>query len=297
MSLPPERMLLLAIWLIVLPATTASSAGDDRTPERAGDAFSAGLACYEQLDFSCAVDLLTAAAWQAEPAERRRWGRIHRLLAESHLALGQRDEAVAVFVRLLRGRRDFAIDEPGVSPKILAALDQARRRLARETTADRAPAAAAEPERSLSLDLAGSAQFLVGRDADRLHTGGGLELALLYRYTSHWLLGGGARWAVHSLAGADRRLHLGAGWAGAGPCWSLGPLELAGVVGLGVGHFGVPQRDSRTALLLVGRLGASWRVHPRLALGLFFAPSGWICPDGPDNSLTFAVGLNTAVRL
>jgi hypothetical protein len=59
----------------------------------------------------------------------------------------------------------------------------------------------------------------------------------------------------------------------------------------------VPQQDSRTALLLVARLSAHWQVHPRLALGLAFAPSGWICPDGPDSSLTFAVGLSTAVRL
>jgi tetratricopeptide (TPR) repeat protein len=289
-------MLLLALGLIALPLDPA--AGADRSPLPAADAFRAGVACYQQLDFSCAVDLLTAAAWQAEPADQRRWGRIHRLLAESHLALGQRDEAVAVFVRLLRGRPDYAIDEPGVSPKILAALEQARRQLARESIASRTTApGAAGPDRPLLLDLTGSAQFLVGRDADRLHTGGGLELALLYRYTTHWLLGGGARWAMHSLAGADRRLHLGAGWAGAGPCWSLGPLELAGVAGLGVGHFGVPQQDSRTALLLVARLSAHWQVHPRLALGLAFAPSGWICPDGPDSSLTFAVGLSTAVRL
>ncbi len=292
---PPNRMLLLALGLIALPLGRV--AGADRPPAPAADAYRAGLACYQQLDFSCAVDLLTAAAWQADPADRRRWCRIHRLLAESHLALGQRDEAVAAFVRLLGSRPDYAIDEPGVSPKILAALEQARRQLDRESTSGRASASGAgQTEHPLQLDLAGSAQFLVGRDADRLHTGGGLELALLYRYTSHWLLGGGARWSVHSLAGADRQLHLGAGWAGAGPCWSFGPLELTGVVGLGVGHFGVPQRDSRTALLLVGRLGASWRVHPRLALGLFFAPSGWICPDGLDSSLTFAVGLSTAVR-
>ena len=115
----------MPVCLFVLVAQTAPAA----------DTYAAGLACYEQLDFHCAIELLSAAAREESGGDPARLLDIYRKLADSHLALGRREEAIADFVQLLRRNPDYQIDKSGTSPKILDAFGEARDQLKREEQA------------------------------------------------------------------------------------------------------------------------------------------------------------------
>ncbi len=111
----------------------SSQATDSRAqnPPKQDSTYRAGLACFDQLDFSCAIELLGAAA-QSGATDKNRLVDIYRKLAESHLALGQRKEAVLDFIALLEIQPAYDITSAGVSPKIIDALDQARQRIEKD---------------------------------------------------------------------------------------------------------------------------------------------------------------------
>ena len=83
----------------------------------AADTYAAGLACYEQLDFHCAIELLSAAAREESGGDPARLLDIYRKLADSHLALGRREEAIADFMQLLHRDPNYQVwhlsEDPG----------------------------------------------------------------------------------------------------------------------------------------------------------------------------------------
>lgn len=261
------------------------------------DAYRAGLACFEQLDYACAIDLLTAAAYSQADPDPERWCDIHRKLAESQLALGRPDQAVEAFERLLARVPGYRIDLPGTSPKILAALDRARRKRAPSPVPSPSPAAdgTGPVHLPLRLGLFGGAEFLVGQDSRLLEIGAVVDLELTYRYTQSWALGGGLRWTSHAVSGQDATVHLGGGWAGGGPSLAIGPLRLSGLFGLGVARFGIVGREGKTALFVPLRLAVDFLLHERILLGLGFSPS-WLLSFGDfHSSLTFDLSAGLAV--
>ncbi len=284
------------VLLCGAPGARAEQA-DQADKDAAGDPYAAGQACFEQLDFACAVDLLTAAAYATHASDHARRIDIQRKLAESHLALGQRNKAVSAFELLLRIDPRYRIDAPGTSPKILAALEEARskQKAPAATRRDGTQVQVRQPEagRSVRIGLAGGAEFLVGGDRRLLEIGPVVDLDLMYQFSENWLLGGGLRWAAHSLADDDSTLHLVGGWAGTGPAFRLGPVLLAGTFGFGVSRFGIPDREGKTALLLPLRLTTDVRLHDMFELGLSFSPSLVLSLGDFRSSLT----LDLAARL
>ncbi len=291
----PDPKLIASLLILLCGSAAAQPA--------TGDAYQAGLACYEQLDYACAVDLLTAAAYAADGSDLERWCDIHRKLAESQLALGRSDRAVDAFARLLTKAPDYRLDQPGTSPKIRAALDRARQQQERRSPpAPRPPPApeagnhAAPQERAIRFGLAGGAEFLVGEDERLLQIGPVVDLGLTYRYAENWALGGGLRWTRHAMDHADRAVHLVGGWAGGGPSVALGPIRLTGLVGFGVARFWVPGDDGATALLVPVNLTVDFAVHDRIVLGLTFSPS-WLLRFGDfESSLTLDVSAALAAH-
>ena len=262
----------------------------------APDAYLAGRTCFEQLDYRCAVELLTAAArdprFRAEPG---RLVEIYRLLAESHLALRQRQQAVAAFVELLRIKDDYRPDPATTSPKLLDALDEARRRLAATppgVTAGRQPAAS-----RLALRLVPAAQLLVGRDAELLQPGACIDLGAELRLGRHWLLAATLRYAFHQTRDGQHTVHLAGAWAAAGPGFELGNWRLGLLAGLGAVRFGVIDREGKSALLLPLLVQLDYRLGPWHA-GLVLGP-GWLLTleSNPRSSLLLDLGLRFTVEM
>ncbi len=272
------RLLLLA-WLL-----------DPAAQMSAVSSFEAGMACFVRLDFACARDLLTDALQRLPASDAERRTQARRALAESHLALGQRESAVAQFEALLLERPDFAIDRRGVSPKILDALDEARERL-RPRPAGPPAAEPVGPARfELFTDV--GAEFVTGTDRRYLADGPAAGLGLLGRFGA-LRLGGWLRYTHHAAEANSRSLHLGGGSLLAGLAWETDRWEVLLAAGVGVARFGVPAEEGRFALWLPLRARAGFRWFGRLSTGLALTPGWMIVLDGPGSS--FSVSLEGVV--
>ncbi|NMB76224.1 MAG: hypothetical protein GYA21_13975 [Myxococcales bacterium] len=270
------RLLLLA-WLLQ-PAAQMSAASS----------FEAGMACFARLDFACARDLLTDALQRLPASEIDRRTQARRALAESHLALGQREAAVAQFEALFLERPGFAIERRGVSPKILDALDEARERL--RPTGPPAAEPAAPTRFELFTDL--GAEFVTGTDRRYLADGPAAGLGLLRRFGA-LRLGGWLRYTHHPAEANSRSLHLGGGCLLAGLAWETERWEALLAAGVGVARFGVPAEEGRFALWLPLRARAGFRWSGRFSTGLALTPGWLLLLDGPGSS--FSVSLEGVV--
>jgi tetratricopeptide (TPR) repeat protein len=274
---------LLPIGLTILVAQTAPAA----------DTYAAGMACYEQLDFPCAIELLSAAAREEPGGDPARLLDIYRKLADSHLALGRREEAIADFMQLLRRNPNYQIDKSGTSPKILDAFGEARDRLKREDQARLKKIAAPlpTPEPWLEVGLCAGAELLFGNDADFLRTGAALDLEAIFVLGGPWRLGGGLRYAFHDLSENESTVHLAGGWAAFGAELAIGPVRTQLLAGAGLARFGIPDEEGKTGLLFPLRLTAIVPVSGGLNLGLLVAP-GWLVTmeSGPKSSFTLTLG-------
>lgn len=271
---PPPRAWASALsWLLVASALAGEAGPSD-------DPLEAGLTCHESLDFACAVDLLGAALERENlPPERARLGLLR--LAESHLALGQREAAVAALGRLLEREPDFH-GAPEDGPKLRAALEEARRRSPSPGTRD-------EPW-GLHLGLSAGAELLVGADADSLQAGPLVELRLGVELNELARVSVSLRWASHDLkAAGGEALHLVAGCLGVGLGGELGPVGLEGMIGVGASRFGILEVEGKTGLWLPLRLAADLRLLPWLRLGLGLSPAWTVLPSEGRSSFTLGL--------
>lgn len=259
----------------------------------AADTYAAGMACYEQLDFPCAIELLGAAAREEPGGDPARLVDIYRKLADSHLALGQREEAIADFMQLLRRDPNYQIDRSGISPKILDAIGQARDRLKREERArlekPAPPPPPAEPR--MEVGLSAGTEFLAGADSDLLETGAAFEIEALFVLAGPWRAGGGLRYSLHDLKNRDFVLHLAGGWAAFGAALGIGPVHIQLLAGAGLARFGIPDQEGKTGLLLPLRFALTVPLSGGLDLGLLVAP-GWLITmeNDPKSSFTLTLG-------
>jgi tetratricopeptide (TPR) repeat protein len=261
----------------------------------AADTYAAGMACYEQLDYQCAIELLGAAAREDSGGDPARLVDIYRKLADSHLALGRREEAVADFIKLLRLNREYRIETAGTSPKILDAFGEARERLKKEEMArlekksrDRVRP---PPEPWMEVGFNAGAEFLFGNDADLLETGAAFDVEATFVLAGPWRVGGGLRYTFHDLAENDSTMHLAGGWAAGGASLKLGPLHTQLLFGVGLARFGILDQEGKTGLLLPIRLTVTIPVSGDLNMGLAAAP-GWLVTmeSDPKSSFTMSVG-------
>lgn len=263
----------------------------------AADTYAAGMACYEQLDYQCAIELLGAAAREEPGGDPARLVDIYRKLADSHLALGRREEAVADFVKLLRLNRAYQIEASGTSPKILDAFGEARERLKKEELArlEKKSRAAARPppppEPWMEVGFNAGVEFLVGDDADLLKTGAAFDVEATFVLAGPWRVGGGLRYTFHDLAEDSSTVHLAGGWASGGAALELGPVRTQLLLGVGLARFGILDQEGKTGLLLPLRLTATVFVSGDLNMGLVIAPGWLVTMEGdPKSSFTMSVG-------
>jgi hypothetical protein len=259
----------------------------------AADTYTAGMACYEQLDYQCAIELLGAAAREESDGDPARLVDIYRKLADSHLALGRREEAVADFINLLRLKRDYRIETSGTSPKILDAFGEARERLKKEELArlEKKSQPPPPPEPWMEVGFNAGVEFLVGDDADLLKTGAAFDVEATFVLAGPWRVGGGLRYTFHDLAENDSTVQLVGGWAAGGAALELGPVRTQLLAGVGVARFGILDQEGKTGLLLPLRLTATIPVSGDLNMGLVIAP-GWLVTmeSDPKSSFTISVG-------
>lgn len=256
----------------------------------AAGSFEAGMLCFSRLDFVCARDLLTDALQRLPVADAERRIQARRALAESHLALGQREAAVAQFEALLAAQPDFGIDDPGVSPKILDALAEARERLRPRPAGPPAAEPPAPARFELFTDV--GAEFVTGTDRRYLADGPAAGLGLLGRFGA-LRLGGWLRYTHHAAETNSRSLHLGGGCLLAGLAWETDRWEALLAAGVGVIRFGVPAEEGRWAFWFPLRARAGWRWSGRFSTGLALTPGWMLVLDGPGAS--FSVSLEGVV--
>jgi hypothetical protein len=275
----------IAPLLILACAWAPSALAADPGP--GGDAYRAGLSCFERLDYPCAVELLTAAKGETgDPARRTD---ILVKLAESHLALDQRAQAVDVFIELLRIAPDYRVEGPGTSPKIRAALEDARRSLRPPVPPVTRPAPPPPPW--MEVGIGGGVELLVGADRDHLDAGPVVDLDVVFRLPGPFRVGAGLRYAYHDVTADSSALHLAGGWALAGLAWKIDFVVLGGAAGVGVVRFGVPDAEGRTGLFVPLRLFCDFPVLRGFHVGLTTSP-GWVITfsDGVKSSFTLSIG-------
>ena len=259
----------------------------------AADTYAAGVACYEQLDYQCAIELLGAAAREEPGGNPTRLVDIYRKLADSHLALGRREEAIADFKNLLRLDRGYRIEASGTSPKILDAFGEARERLKKEELArlEKKALPLPPPEPWMEVGFNAGVELLVGQDADLLKTGAAFDVEATFVLTGPWRVGGGLRYTFHDLAENNSTMHLGGGWAAGGAALRVGPVRTQLLAGVGLARFGIPDQEGKTGLLLPLRFTASIPVSGDLNMGLQIAPVWLVTMESdPKSSFTLSLG-------
>lgn len=262
--------------------------------EPGADAYAAGTACFEQLDYHCAIELLGAARSQTG-VDGERMIEIYRKLAESHLALGQRREAVAAFSRLLDLEPGYRIEKEGTSPKILDAFSEAQKLREQEEPARMEIRAPPPKEPMMQIGFSAGAQLLFGRDRDLLHTGAAFGLEADFFLDGPWRALIGLRYSFHDLRQDDSSVHLVGAWGGFGAAMDLGPVQAGIAGGVGLARFGIMDREGKTALLIPLRLSASLPLGG-LCLGLFAEP-GWMITIQSGAATSFAVVAGARVAL
>lgn len=281
-------------WIVasILAGVTGAAEGVD-----AGEAYAAGTACFERLDYPCAIELLGAASREGAGLDPQLQVEVFRKLAESHLALNQRGDAVDCFSRLLKLAPAYRIDAAGVSPKILDALEEARARLERNSPLPGPPAAVAPPSKGMELSLTGGVELLVGRDEDLLETGGSFELAFSKDLGGVWRWIAAVRYGFHGLGGSASTLFLLGGWTGIGAAVRLGPIRLGAGAGLGAATFGVLAKEGKAGLLVPLIATIDTPIGEGWIVGLSVSP-GWVVSFDPDAAASFTVigGLHLGMR-
>jgi hypothetical protein len=99
------------------------------------------------------------------------------------------------------------------------------------------------------------------------------------------------RYSLHDLANNDSSLHLAGGWAAFGAALEFGPVHTRLLAGAGLAHFGIPDEEGKTGLLVPLRITATVPVSGGLNLGLLVAP-GWLITmeSDPKSSFTLTLG-------
>ncbi len=196
--------LVAGLCALALFAPAATRGADDGAR---ADPLEAGLQCFADLDYACAVELLGAACAQKGLAPARLRLGLARL-AESHLALGQREAAVAALLGLLELEPGLALPDEA-PPKLQAALEEARRRRAPAPAPAPAAAQAAPPAAEaawLRLGLCAGGEFVLGQDAEHLAHGPLLGIEASFGLNDLVRVGLGLRWSEHGiLAAQDER--------------------------------------------------------------------------------------------
>jgi hypothetical protein len=277
--------------VLVLFSFVLTGGNSEDPPGQNPGALAAGLECFEQLDFECAIELLGAAAASGRITRNETLVDIYRKLAESHLALGQRKEAVDRFADLLRLDPGYRITSAEISPKILDALEEARERIKSETREPVPVVPPSLPEPFMELGMSGGAEFLVGEDNRLLDTGPAVELEANFLLGGAWRTGIGLRYAFHGVSASDHDVHAAGAWASFGGEWNPGIFALAAHAGVGFVHFGILNEEGKTGLWLPLRLCAGFQLTPAIHLGLVVSP-GWLITFDEEtrSSFTLSVG-------
>ncbi|HOX42775.1 MAG TPA: tetratricopeptide repeat protein [Myxococcota bacterium] len=290
--LPSGLLVGLCAWALLLPTPAR--------PADQADPLEAGLQCFAELDYACAVELLGAACTAPYlPAERLRLGLTR--LAESHLALGQREAAVAALQRLLEREPSLALPAEA-PPKLQAALEEARRlRTPGPGPGDARADAQAEARADtwLRLGLGGGGEFLLGRDAELLQHGPLLELEASLELNALVRVGLGLRWSQHGLRteGRDAALQALGAWLEVGVAGDVGPVGLQAMLGFGLHHFGVLGEEAKSGVWVPLRLGVDFRLLSWLRLGVCVVPALTALPDEGRTSLTIGLAAGLQFEL
>gem|GEM_PF-5796096 len=112
---------LVACICILLISRTVMAASESE------NLFQAGLICFGEIDFDCALENLQkaeAVEAQKNPASRRHV-EILRYLAYTQIALEDNDGALQSFVRLLETDPDYRLNSAEESPKIMKLFEEA----------------------------------------------------------------------------------------------------------------------------------------------------------------------------
>lgn len=276
----------------------------------------AGVTCYDQLDYGCAIGKLREAlrlmtAKGLEPAPREKIT-LYQTLAFALAAVSRHGEAIAMFEKVLALQPTFVLDPELVGPRVYADYRKARERVLMRKLALKPPPVAlpplvAPPEPTADwlllvpppksalqdsesgphkVGFALGAAFLFGDDAERYSAGFGAGLEYSYDIGRFLQVAANVLFFNHEyqrgdlLAGQSSTLFV------LNPTVGLrARIELARWVGLGLGAtagvsvMGVGNLSDRVGGTLGATVSVDFRPVPQFAVDLLLIPMVTIASD------------------
>lgn len=294
----------LVVWLLLSGAL----------PAAAGEAYpgqkdlAAGLTCYRNLDYDCAVARLETAlsefSPEKDPGFLEHAGEARLVLAMIHVSRDNLDKAETEFKTLLLLIPGYELPGGDHPPKVRYVFDRAKKSALRlpvrkiapvpknapPPPATKQPAPPPPPLSPWSLSTQARLVALFGDDAEKASSGPGAALVLGFS-TSNWLaLHIAFAYSRHSAAGEDAALQTMSvfmeGLAGV----DLSGFELRLGGGVGVLSMGTRDRYDHWGLTLQATAALAWPASGSWALVLGLHPSLLVTAGGSSFFLPAGLG-------
>ncbi len=287
---------------------------DSFAEEQAASLFQEGLACFEQIDFTCARNKLSKA--EALESESQPGSKTHieilKHLANTQAALSDQDSAVESFKKLLLYQPDFRLGEEDVSPKIMRLFTLALESIkpVEEIPAEpefvegdveflagemeivyTPPPDPFEKQHRFSAGIETSAAFLLGDDTDSYNHGLLVEGGFRGRIIKGFHLGGALVYQFHKDKNSEGDIHLLGAALEPSYCFEFRSYSIDIAGNLGLATFGRGNINDELSLLFRLKFAALYRITPQISLGLIAGPGSAVLLSRKAASYFITTGL------
>jgi len=264
----------------------------------------AGLACYRNLDYDCALARMETALSEFSPEKDDHYlqhvSEARLVLAMIHVARDNLDKAEKELKTLLVLIPDYELPKGDHPPKVKYIFDRAKKSASRppakkpEPEPVPAPVPVPEPTHPWSLSATARLVAFFGDDADKAQSGPGGSLALGFA-TSDWLtLQVAFAYSHHSAVEEDTALQTMSLSMDGLVTIDLLPVELRLGGGVGVLAMGTDDRYDHWGFTLQAALALAWPASGSWALVLGLHPSVLVSAGG--SSFFLPAGLSGEIR-
>ena len=297
-----------ALAVIMLISLVFPAAAEEAYPGQ--NNLAAGLACYRNLNYDCALARLETALSEFSPEKDEHYlqhvSEARLVLAMIHVARDNLNKAEQEFKTLLVLIPDYKLPKGDHPPKVRYIFDRAKKSASRpkikkpepkpEPKIEPEPAPEPEPEPAHPWSLSAAARLvaLLGEDADKAQSGPGAALALGFA-TSNWLtLQVAFAYSYHAAVQDDPALQTMSIMMDGLVKLDLSAVELRLGGGVGVLAMGTRDRYDHWGFTLQATTAVAWPASGSWALVLALHPSVLVTAGG--TSFFLPAGLSGEIR-
>jgi hypothetical protein len=292
------------LTVILLISLAFQAAAEEAYPGQ--NNLAAGLACYRNLDYDCALARLETALSEFSPEKDDHYlqhvSEARLVLAMIHVARDNLNKAEQEFKTLLVLIPDYTLPKGDHPPKVRYIFDRAKKSVEKKPKKPPpkpkpkkiVPVPAPEPTHHWSLSATARLVALFGEDADKASSGPGAALALGFA-TSDWLtLQVAFAYSHHSAVEEDTALQTMALAMDGLVTIDLLPLQLRLGGGVGVLAMGTDDRYDHWGFTLQATVAVAWPASGSWALVLDLHPAVLVAAGG--SSFFLPAGLSGEIR-